>query len=127
MDSKRCRAVGVDCDAGRVLGCGTFCCRLLVRLRPHEIALAEADQRDKNFVDKTEVGYCVHFDIASSLCGIWKRRPEVCREYDCNGDFLLQVALKEGFTDIADLAKKARAAYIPKECYVRVPLLQGDD
>lgn len=127
MDRGKCRAVGVDCEAGRALGCGTFCCRLLVRLKPHEIVPPEDGQPAKSFVDKDEAGYCVHFDLDASLCRIWERRPEACREYDCNGDFLLQVALKEGFTDIADLAKKARTAFIPKECYVRVPLSEDQE
>ena len=127
MESTTHQAINVDCDAGRRLGCGTFCCRLLVRLKSHEMSPAGDRGAAKGFVDKNAAGYCVHFDRDSSLCRIWEQRPETCREYDCNGDFLLQVALREPFENIADLAQRASTAYIPKECYLRVPLRGTSD
>lgn len=84
----------VDCDAGREMGCQTFCCRLLVRLKPHEMVPNEEGLAPKGFVDKTEDGYCVHMDRETNRCGIWQTRPEICREYDCNGDEVLQVVLR---------------------------------
>lgn len=111
----------VDCDAGRRQGCGTFCCRLLVRLKPHEIEPDRDGVPGKRFVDKDEDGYCAHFEKTSSLCSIWDRRPATCRDYSCNNDFLLQVAVREGFADIADLVRKAATTYIPAEQYVQVP------
>ncbi|NIR60298.1 MAG: hypothetical protein GWO02_12685 [Gammaproteobacteria bacterium] len=117
-----CCGAPVDCEAGRRLGCRTFCCRLLVRLDPDEREpSAETGTTVKGFVDKTADGICLHFDPETSLCRIWERRPRVCREYDCNGDFLLQVVLREGFTSIAALAKAAARAYIPRETFIRVP------
>ncbi len=114
--------VGVDCDRGREMGCGTFCCRLLVRLDPDEQETANPGRVAKGFVDKEpESGNCVHFDVQTSLCRVWTRRPRVCREYSCNGDYLLQVVLRHGFRSLATLLKIARDAYIPKETYSHVP------
>lgn len=106
----------VDCARGREMGCQTFCCRLLVRL--------EEDERTPcggNFVEKAADGYCVHLDRADHLCRIWERRARVCRGYDCNRDFLLQVALRNSFNNLAELVKLAATAYIPRETHLRVP------
>ncbi|MEJ2105766.1 MAG: YkgJ family cysteine cluster protein [Acidiferrobacteraceae bacterium] len=112
----------VDCDAGRRLGCQTFCCRLLVRLDPDEqVPTGEPGTPPKGFVDKDEQGYCVHFDRERSLCRIWQQRPRICREYSCNGDPLLQVVLREGFVNIAQLAIAESKAYIPRETHIHVP------
>jgi len=111
----------VDCEAGRRLGCRTFCCRLLVRLEQDEREKPDGNQLAKGFVDKDADGFCVHLDRASCRCRIWSERPRVCRAYDCNGDFLLQVALREEFDNIADLLKAAARAYIPRETFVSIP------
>lgn len=118
--------VFVDCEAGRRMGCATFCCRLLVRLQPHE--MVPSDQGTvKGYVDKDGQGLCVHLNRDTWSCDIWETRPQNCREYDCNADFLLQVVLREGFTNIADVARKAVVAYIPRETYLKIPLLDTSD
>lgn len=127
MNKQETTTVFVDCDAGRRLGCGTFCCRLLVRLKPHEMRPGEDGLPAKGFVDKTPDGLCVHMDAESGRCGIWEERPETCREYTCNDDFMLQVAVREEFANIADLALKAASAYIPKETYIQVPVIEPCD
>jgi hypothetical protein len=111
----------VDCEAGRRLGCRTFCCRLLVRLQPDERRKQGGNQPAKGFVDKETDGLCVHLDRVSFRCCIWNERPRVCRGYDCNDDFLLQVALRGEFRNIADLLRAASRAYVPRESFVRVP------
>lgn len=111
----------VDCEAGRALGCNTFCCRLLVRLKPHEMDPSDGHTAAKGFIDKDDKGYCIHIDQTTWMCGNWENRPEVCREYSCNQDPLLQVVLTEGFTNIAEVAKKAATKDIPKEHYKFVP------
>ncbi|NIQ08463.1 MAG: YkgJ family cysteine cluster protein [Gammaproteobacteria bacterium] len=118
--------VYVDCDAGRRLGCKTFCCRLLVKLKPHEMEKRDDGLPAKGYVGKDTNGLCVHMDSETWLCKIWEDRPETCREYSCNTDFLLQVAIREGFTNIVDLARKASVSYIPKETYIKVPLIQEE-
>ena len=116
--SKTC---GVDCEQGRLLGCKTYCCRLLVRLSPDEMETPENGQVAKGFVDKDVDGYCIHFDREKFLCGIWMRRPEVCRTYDCNHDRLLQVAIKKTFRNLVDLVNLAGALDLSQEEAVRVP------
>lgn len=115
----------VDCEAGRRLGCRTFCCRLLVRLHPDERQEQGKNQPAKGFVDKETDGLCVHLDRVSFRCRIWNERPRVCRAYDCNDDFLLQVALREEFHNVADLLRASSRAYIPRETYIRVASTSG--
>jgi len=113
----------IDCEAGRRLGCRVFCCRLLVRLDPEEREPRSDGLPEKGFMDKDPDGYCIHFDRERRICRNWERRPRVCREYHCNSDFLLQVALRQEFRNLAELLKLAGQAYIPSELYRRVPLL----
>ncbi len=113
----------VDCETGRRMGCATFCCRMLVRLQPDEMEPGDGITPPKGFVDKDPEGYCVHFDQDSGHCSNWQARPKICREYECNSDFMLQVVLREGFTNIAELAKAAVRVCIPREIYRYVPLL----
>jgi len=122
MDKKK-ETVIVDCEAGRRMGCATFCCRLLVRLKPHEMDKPKGHAAVKGFVDKDEQGMCIHLNRENGRCEIWEKRPEICREYDCNQDFLLQIVLRDGFTNIADIACKAIKAYIPKEKHIQIPTI----
>ena len=112
---------GVNCDQGRVLGCKSYCCRLLVRLSPEEMEPGENGMPPKGFVDKAEDGYCIHFDKTSCLCGIWNKRPEICKAYDCNKDYLLQVAISKSFENLVDLVMLASAIKIPECDQVKVP------
>jgi hypothetical protein len=117
----------VNCDEGRRLGCGTFCCRMLVRLQPDEMDPSDGTSPPKGFVDKDPEGYCIHFNRTNSLCLIWEKRPKVCRQYECNSDFMLQVALRHDFNNIVDLARASVNALIPKETYRYVPILSKHD
>ncbi len=87
---------------------------------------AERAACGNGFVQKGADGLCVNLDRDTYLCRIWETRPSVCRAYDCNGDFLLQVAVRNPFRNIAELVKLATTAYIPKETYIRVPPVKGD-
>jgi len=115
----------IDCDAGRALGCRTFCCRLLVRLDPDEREPGQDGFPAKGYVDKDLVdGFCIHLDRESYRCRIWARRPRVCREYHCNDDTMLQAALMLGtFRNIVELARAAVQLDLPHDAYVRVPLV----
>ncbi len=113
----------VDCVAGRVLGCQTYCCRLLVRLEPEERDYGDGTQTPKGCVDKAADGYCIHFDRNTHLCKNWHQRPRACREYSCNGELLLQVAIRHEFKNIVELVKLAATACIPLETYVSIPLV----
>ena len=111
----------IDCDMGRRLGCNTFCCRLLVRYYEDERPPAVDGATAKGCVDKAPDGLCIHLDRATQRCGVWETRPRVCREYDCNSDYLLQVAVRVGVRNIVQLSRDALTAHVPRENWVRVP------
>lgn len=116
-----CREALVNCDQGRKLGCDTFCCRLLVRLSPHEMKPGKNGEAAKGFVDKDPDGLCVHLNRENHRCRIWHERPETCRAYDCNSDPLLQIALRGPFKNIVELSIKAVREGIGGRKRVRVP------
>ncbi len=111
----------VDCESGRTLGCQTYCCRLLVRLEPDEREIGDGSFTPKGYVDKTPDGYCIHFDRQAHLCSNWHNRPRACREYNCQGELLLQVALRHEFKNIVELVKLASTTCIPLETYISIP------
>lgn len=116
-----CQVALVNCDQGRQMGCATFCCRLLVRLKPHEMQAGENGAPAKGFVGKTADGLCIHLDRESWRCGIWDKRPEICREYDCNSDPLLQIALRGPFKNIVELSIKAARGGVEGLDFIGVP------
>ncbi|NOX43747.1 MAG: hypothetical protein GXP19_08470 [Gammaproteobacteria bacterium] len=124
MDIQKQDKTCIDCEEGKRLGCQTFCCRLLVRLRPEEMEKTLDGSTPKGFVDKDPDGICIHMNRDSGSCNIWEKRPQTCREYECNSDFLLQVVLHNEFINIAETAKVAAKAFIPKENYIKIPLLK---
>jgi hypothetical protein len=117
----------VDCEAGRRLGCQTYCCRLLVRLEEDERVESDDGTPTKGFVDKDEDGYCIHFDRETKRCRIWQHRPRICRSYDCNSDDLLQIAIRQRFRTIVDLVKAAMNTLVPKETYIHIPYCGESD
>ncbi len=111
----------IDCEAGRRLGCRTFCCRLLVRLDEGEREPGTNGLPAKGFVDKGPDGLCIHLDRDTHCCGIWEKRPRICREYDCNHDYLLQAAIRLGVKNIAQLSRDSLGLHLsPEEC-IRIP------
>lgn len=117
----------IDCELGRRLGCRTFCCRLLVRYYEDERPPSADGTTPKGCVDKAPDGLCIHLDRATERCGIWESRPRVCREYDCNSDYLLQVAVRRGVTNIVQLSRDALTLHVPREDWVCVAGCAGDD
>lgn len=115
----------VNCEAGRELGCKTFCCRLLVRLAPEEREPSRDGVPSKGFVDKDlQDGLCIHLDRENHRCAIWATRPKVCREYHCNDDEMLVAAVRsERVTSIVALAKVAARIRVTAENRVCVPLV----
>jgi hypothetical protein len=110
----------IDCDAGRQLGCNTFCCRLIVRFYEDERPSGVNGSTAKGCVDKGPNGLCIHLD-RDCRCSIWEKRPRVCREYNCNADYLLQVAVRVGVKNIVQLSRDALRAHILRESWIRVP------
>jgi len=113
----------VDCVEGRKLGCQTYCCRLLVRLEPEEREKVDGTQIARGFVEKAADGYCINFDRQTHLCKNWHGRPKACSAYSCNGELLLQVAIRHEFKNIVELVKLAATVNLPEENFVSIPLL----
>ncbi len=77
----------IDCASLMPL-CKARCCRLTVHLsfqdldeglrweypRPYELRRRDVD------------GYCIYSEPETKRCDIYKRRPAVCRSYDCRND-----------------------------------------
>ena len=123
--SKNIKLALLDCDAGRKLGCKSFCCRLLVRLEEHERNEVDPEtQRTKGYVDKKENGTCLHQNEQSGLCLNWENRPKVCREYDCNFDKMLQIVLKSSGKRISDWMKESVKVSVIKEEEKFVPYIK---
>jgi len=114
-------ACGVNCTKGREMGCQTYCCRLLVRLTEAEMQPTNDGSTAKGFVDKADDGYCIHFNQDNFNCNIWSKRPEICRKYDCNTDYLLQVAIAKPFRNIVDLVTNANVIKISKDKFIHIP------
>ena len=115
----------LDCDAGRELGCKSFCCRLLVRLEEHERnEIDPASKRLKGFVGKKENGKCIHQDEKTGLCANWENRPKICRQYNCNFDKLLQVVIRSNSNRLADWMKESVEIDIEENDYRYVPFIE---
>jgi len=116
----------VDCDAGRRMGCASFCCRLIVRLQADERDPGSPDHHAKHCLDKhPRDGLCVYFERESGRCSVWEQRPRTCREYECNSDPLLQVVLREGYSSMVRLAFASEPP--PGTPRLRVPLISERD
>lgn len=106
------------------MGCQSFCCRLLVRLKPHEMQAGTDGFAAKGYVDKTPDGHCIHMNLENGMCDIWEKRPESCKEYHCNGDPNLQVVLRYGVSNIAEVARRSATEYIDPDTYIEIPCLK---
>ncbi len=116
--------VVIDCEAGRRLGCKTYCCCLLVRLEENERVPSTDGLPPKSFVEKDPSGYCIHLDRETSRCRIWDQRPKVCRDYDCNSDILLQIVLRDGFNSLITLVTATPPpSYKPR---IKIPSIESE-
>jgi hypothetical protein len=115
-DRKRAAAIArflaldrpLDCKEGQRLGCSSFCCSLIVRLRPGERDPTRTDA-SKRCIDKDPCsGICIHLDCADRRCRIYPQRPSICHEYDCRTDPLLKVVLSDGFEGLVKLVTSPR-------------------
>ncbi len=114
----------VDCDAGRRLGCASYCCRLIVRLAPGERDPGNPSKGAGRCVDKDPAdGLCVYYDKGDHRCTVYTDRPSACRQFDCNADPLLEPILRDGFRGIVP-ASLAATRGGPRK--FRVPLLDDD-
>lgn len=115
----------IDCDAGRKLGCKSFCCRLLVRLEEHERNEVDpVTQRLKGYVSKKENGRCCHQDDKSGLCTNWENRPTICRQYDCNHDPFMQTVIRSAGNNIAIWMNESVTNIIDKKDFITIPYIK---
>jgi Fe-S-cluster containining protein len=77
----------VDCEA-RMPVCKAVCCRLKFPLSAPEIEEGSVrwDLGHPYLIRHESDGYCTHLDRGTHACGVYDRRPSVCRTYSCAGD-----------------------------------------
>lgn len=78
----------IDCES-RIPLCRARCCTL-------NVALSQQDLDERSLcwdygrpyqIRRRDDGYCVHNDVAEPRrCGVYERRPAICRTYDCRHD-----------------------------------------
>src|SRR5262249_9185675 len=77
----------IDCDA-RIPLCRGRCCTLHFALSRQDLLehVVEWEHMRPYIIRQADDGYCVHNDRDTRFCGIYERRPAVCRRYDCRKD-----------------------------------------
>lgn len=77
----------VDCNA-RLHLCKSACCKLDFALNIPELETAEIkwDLGRPYFIRHDSNGYCSHLDCETGGCGVYEKRPGVCRGYSCAKD-----------------------------------------
>jgi Fe-S-cluster containining protein len=77
----------IDCAALIPL-CKARCCKLTVCLSRQDLDEREIvwDYGKPYQIRKKEDAYCWHSQPETRGCGVYQRRPAVCRTYDCRGD-----------------------------------------
>jgi hypothetical protein len=77
----------VNC-AERMPVCKAICCRLSFPLTAEEVQGGQLkwDLGRPYFIRHDARGACVHQDGASGACGVYDRRPSLCKNYSCETD-----------------------------------------
>jgi hypothetical protein len=77
----------VDC-ASLIPICQARCCKLSVALSSQDLDEGELrwDYGKPYELRKADDGYCVHSNCETRGCGVYARRPAICRSYDCRTD-----------------------------------------
>ena len=68
--------------------CKACCCRLEVMLMGEDEVPPESTQVDRwggQVMARLDDGWCAALNRATMLCGIYERRPAICREYQVGG------------------------------------------
>jgi Fe-S-cluster containining protein len=80
---------GPSASAVSCATCRACCCRLEVILMGDDDvpeSLTEFDRWGGQVMRREDDGWCAALDRATMLCGIYARRPGVCRDYEMGGD-----------------------------------------
>ena len=77
----------IDC-ASIIPICKARCCTLTVYCSAQDLdeRVVHWDYARPYQIRKREDNYCVHSEPKTGNCGIYQRRPAVCRSYDCRDD-----------------------------------------
>ena len=77
----------VNC-AERMAVCKAVCCRLSFPLDVEEVQSGELkwELGRPYFIRHNSEGACVHQDASTGACGVYDRRPSVCKRYSCETD-----------------------------------------
>ncbi len=80
-------SVEIDCE-NRLALCRGACCRLSFALTVQDLEEGQVkwDLGRPYMIRHDEDGYCHHVERESKRCGIYGKRPVVCRAYDCRKD-----------------------------------------
>jgi Fe-S-cluster containining protein len=82
MDGDRIDA-SVTCSA-----CDAVCCRLTVLVMADDDVprhLVDRDAHGMEVMGKDKDGWCIALDASAMRCGIYDRRPGVCRAFEMGG------------------------------------------
>jgi Fe-S-cluster containining protein len=77
----------IDCASIMPI-CKSRCCTLTVFCSAQDLdeRVVQWDYSRPYRIRKREDDYCVHSEPQTGRCGIYERRPAVCRTYDCRQD-----------------------------------------
>jgi Fe-S-cluster containining protein len=68
--------------------CKACCCKLEVMLMSEDdvpLHLTEEDRWGGRIMAREDDGWCAALDRETLLCGIYERRPAICRDYEMGG------------------------------------------
>ena len=88
---------GRDGAAITCASCKACCCRLEVMLMGEDdvpLELTEVDRWDGQVMARLDDGWCAALNRATMLCGIYERRPAICRDYQVGGSDCIAERLK---------------------------------
>lgn len=79
--------VPVNCEE-RLPICKAVCCKLNFALSPEEVESRELkwELGHPYFIRHEKSGYCTHLNEAKQCCGVYNKRPSVCKNYSCEND-----------------------------------------
>ena len=77
----------IDC-ASIIPICKARCCTLAVYCSAQDLDehIVQWDYARPYRIRKRDDGYCVHSEPQTGRCGVYDKRPAVCRSYDCRND-----------------------------------------
>ena len=88
MNTDSSAADGADGGGITCASCRACCCRLEVMLMSGDdvpLHLTEEDRWGGRVMARSDDGWCAALNRDSMLCGIYERRPAICRDYEVGG------------------------------------------